>query len=130
MGEMKLTKLIFNIILICFLTLVLIGDYSTVYAGGWFEGAQDFMNSADSNITINSTELNRPSSEVYNILTSLGMIIAVVVGIDLGIKYMIAGADEKAEVKETLLPYIIGCVVTFGAFGIWRILINTFIGIS
>lgn len=88
------------------------------------------MNSADSNITINSTELNRPSSEVYNILTSLGMIIAVVVGIVLGIKYMIAGADEKAEVKETLLPYIIGCVVTFGAFGIWRILINTFIGIS
>ena len=130
MGGMKLTKLIFNIILICFLTLVLIGDYSTVYAGGWFEGAQDFMNSADSNITINSTELNRPSSEVYNILTSLGMIIAVVVGIALGIKYMIAGADEKAEVKETLLPYIIGCVVTFGAFGIWRILINTFIGIS
>ena len=126
MGGMKLTKLIFNIILICFLTLVLIGDYSTVYAGGWFEGAQDFM----SNITINSTELNRPSSEVYNILTSLGMIIAVVVGIVLGIKYMIAGADEKAEVKETLLPYIIGCVVTFGAFGIWRILINTFIGIS
>ena len=58
------------------------------------------------------------------------MIIAVVVGIVLGIKYMIAGADEKAEVKETLLPYIIGCVVTFGAFGIWRILINTFIGIS
>ena len=127
MGGMKLTKLIFNIILICFLTLVLIWDYSTVYAGGWFEGAQDFMNSADSNITINSTELNRPSSEVYNILTSLGMII---VGIVLGIKYMIAGADEKAEVKETLLPYIIGCVVTFGAFGIWRILINTFIGIS
>ena len=130
MGGIKLTKLIFNIILICFLTLVLIWDYSTVYAGGWFEGAQDFMNSADSNITINSTELNRPSSEVYNILTSLGMIIAVVVGIVLGIKYMIAGADEKAEVKETLLPYIIGCVVTFGAFGIWRILINTFIGIS
>ena len=60
MGGMKLTKLIFNIILICFLTLVLIWDYSTVYAGGWFEGAQDFMNSADSNITINSTELNRP----------------------------------------------------------------------
>lgn len=130
MGGMKLTKLIFNIILICFLTLVLIWDYSTVYAGGWFEGAQDFMNSADSNITINSTELNKPSSEVYNILTSFGMIIAVVVGIVLGIKYMIAGADEKAEVKETLLPYIIGCVVTFGAFGIWKILINTFIGIS
>ena len=130
MEKMKLTKLIFNIILICFLTLVLIGDYSTVYAGGWFEGAQDLMNSADSNITINSTELNKPSSEIYNILTSFGMIIAVVVGIVLGIKYMIAGADEKAEVKETLLPYIIGCVVTFGAFGIWRILINTFIGIS
>jgi len=130
MEKMKLTKLIFNIILICLLTLVLIGGYSTVYADGWFEGAQNFMNSADSNITINSTELNKPSSEVYNILTSFGMIIAVVVGIVLGIKYMIAGADEKAEVKETLLPYIIGCVVTFGAFGIWKILINTFIGIS
>lgn len=130
MEKMKLTKLIFNIILICFLTLVLIGDYSTVYADGWFEGAQNFMDSADNGITINSTDLNRPSSEIYNVLTSFGMIIAVVVGLVLGMKYMIAGADEKAEVKETLLPYIIGCVVTFGAFGIWKILINTFIGIS
>lgn len=130
MKKEKLAKLIFHIIVACFFTLVLIGNYNTVYAAGWFDGAQDFIDSADSNITINSEKLNDPSSEVYNMLTSFGMIVALAVGIVLGIKYMIAGADEKAEVKETLLPYIIGCVVTFGAFGIWKILINTFIGIS
>lgn len=130
MKKEKLTKLIFSIIVACFFTLVSIENYSTVYAAGWFDGAQNFISSADSNITINSEKLNEPSSEVYNILTSFGMIIAVAVGIVLGIKYMIAGVDEKAEAKETLLPYIIGCIVTFGAFGIWRILINTFIGIS
>ena len=34
----------------------------------------------------------------------------------IGIKYMTKGAGAKAEVKETLLPYLIGAVLAGGAF--------------
>ena len=33
---------------------------------------------------------------------------------------MIGSIEEKAQVKESLIPFVIGCVVVFGAFGIWK----------
>lgn len=47
-----------------------------------------------------------------------------VVGIIIGIQFMVASAEDKAKVKETLVPYIVGCIVIFGAFTIWSIAVN------
>lgn len=49
---------------------------------------------------------------------------AVIVGIIIGIKYMIGSIDEKAECKQLLLPYFVSCFVVFGAFGIWKLAVN------
>ena len=45
----------------------------------------------------------------------VGIIISVVVLIILGIKYMMGSAEEKAEYKKTLLPYVIGAGLVFAA---------------
>ena len=37
---------------------------------------------------------------------------------------MTGSVAEKAQVKETLIPYVAGCVVIFGAFGIWKLIIE------
>lgn len=37
---------------------------------------------------------------------------------------MVASAEDKAKVKEALIPYVIGCAVIFGAFTIWSIAVN------
>jgi hypothetical protein len=34
---------------------------------------------------------------------------------------MTSSVEEKAQVKEALIPYVAGCVVAFGSFGIWRL---------
>ena len=52
------------------------------------------------------------------------MIIAVIVGTILGIKFMVSSIEEKAKIKEILLVYIIGCVVLVGAFSLWKIIVN------
>ena len=49
-------------------------------------------------------------------------IAAVVCGIVLGIQFMISSAEGQAQIKEKLFPYITGCVIIFGAFGIWKII--------
>lgn len=36
---------------------------------------------------------------------------------------MMASAEDKAKVKESLLPFVVGCVVVFGSFGIWKLLV-------
>ena len=37
---------------------------------------------------------------------------------------MTAGIEQQAQIKQALIPYVVGCVVVFGAFGIWKIAIE------
>ena len=69
-------------------------------------------------------QINDASSIIYNVLFGIGMVVAVVVGSILGIQFMISTVDEKAEIKKTLIVYVVGCVILFGAFGIWKIVVN------
>ncbi len=77
-------------------------------------------------ITFNSTQMRQTINDLYNILITFGVVVSVAVGGVLGIKFMTASAEDKANIKQSLVPYIIGCVVIFGALIIWRIFINIF----
>ena len=74
-------------------------------------------------------ELSKTSSVIYNILLTVGVFTSVIIGAILGIKLMISSAEEKAEVKKMLIPYIVGCIVVFGGFGIWKLVVNILQGI-
>lgn len=73
---------------------------------------------------IKQENLQKMSNTIYNILLVLGIVIAVVVGAVLGIKFVTEGVEGKAEIQKALVPYIIGCVVVFGAFIIWKIVVD------
>lgn len=91
-------------------------------------GAENFISGANTENTISQSSLKNTIELIYNILLALGIIVAVVAGAILGVQFMVASADGKAELKERLVPYVVGCVVIFGAFGIWKIVmifINT-----
>ena len=72
---------------------------------------------------IEQSNLKALANTLYNILLVVGIIIAAVLGGVLGIKFMMGSVDEQAEVKTMLVPYIAGCVVIFGAFTIWKIVL-------
>ncbi len=65
-------------------------------------------------------------NDLYSVLFPLGVVITVIIGGVLGIKFMMASADDKAKVKESMVPYVVGCAVIYGAFGIWKIAIEIF----
>lgn len=52
---------------------------------------------------------------IIGALKAIGTIIAVAILIVLGIKYMMGSAEEKAEYKKTMIPYLIGAVLIFAA---------------
>ena len=120
------------VIFICILSLFLIIVYPTnVYAlsiDEIFSGADEFLEKgggqAGVTTTIDDEVLGDTSDFLYNVLLGIGMIIAVIVGMVLGIKYMLATSEEKAEIKQTLPAYILACVIVFGAFAIWRLVVN------
>lgn len=73
---------------------------------------------------INEIQLQDTSRFLYKILVSIGIVVVFIVGTIIGIKFMIASAEDKAKVKEALVPFIIGAAVIFGAFTIWSMVIN------
>ena len=57
-------------------------------------------------------------NQIIQILSTIGSIASVIVLIIIGIKYMMGSAEEKAEYKKTLMPYVIGAALVFAASAI------------
>ena len=111
-----------KILVIMMISLILISTVSTfVFAGTDF----DPKNTVDPGKgNTDTTALTDLGNKVANILTTAGSIISVIVLIILGIKYMMGSAEEKAEYKKTLLPYIIGAALIFSASTIASVIFN------
>lgn len=97
------------------------GDSIISGANGFIELGEDQVGDA-----LNTDKLADASNSIYNILLAIAMIIAVAVGVGLGIKFMTSSVDEQAKIKEMLVPYVAGCIVVFGAMGIWKLAVTTF----
>ena len=61
-------------------------------------------------------------NQIITILTIVGTVASVIVLIVLGLKYMMGSAEEKAEYKKTMMPYVIGAALVFAASAIAGIL--------
>ena len=42
----------------------------------------------------------------------------------IGIKYMMGSAEEKAEYKKTMIPYLVGAVILFAAVNIAGVVVS------
>lgn len=73
---------------------------------------------------VDDDKLTQNIQEIYNALLALGVVVSVIIGALLGIKFLVGSVEEQAKTKELLMPYAVGCIVVFGAFGIWKIVIN------
>lgn len=89
-----------------------------------FTGAKDFMSKGGDVTDEQENKLIVTSNLIYNILLVIGIGVAVIVSGVLGIKFMIGSVEEKAQIKDQLIPFVIGCIVVFGAFGIWKIVVG------
>ena len=69
-------------------------------------------NQITANIDSNSqTQITSVGGKIVGIIQVIGIVIAVVVIMVVGIKYMMGSVEEKAEYKKTMMPYIIGAVL-------------------
>lgn len=120
---MKNTKKI-SIILILVLTFSILLP-NCAKATDIISSSKDFLN-AGNNVedTIKINQLQETSNFIFNLLFTIGVVVMFIVGTIIGIQFMIASAEDKAKVKEALVPYFVGCIVIFGAFTIWSIIVN------
>ena len=92
-------------------------------------GGDDFINSSTDQQIFNEEAQKEGVSQLYFIALGVGIVAAIIIGIILGIEFIVSGVDGQAKIKEKFLPYVIGCVVIFGAFGIWKIAVDVVQGV-
>lgn len=78
---------------------------------------------ADADTGADTTILNIGNT-VLSIVTNVGMILAVILVAVLGVKYMMGSTEEKAEYKKSMIPYLVGAVLVFGASAIGKAVIQ------
>jgi len=126
----KLAKKIILVLIFSIISCIIFT--STVYASS----PDDLITSADEFLktgkddAISLDNLKTTSNYIYNTLLVIAVAVAVIVGAYLGIKFMLESAEDKAKIKESLIPFIVGCFVIFGAFGIWKIAVSVGTSIS
>ncbi len=69
-------------------------------------------------------------NNILGIIQIVGTIVAVGVIMVIGIKYMMGSAEEKAEYKKTLIPYLIGAVLLFAAVNIAKAVFSLSSGLT
>lgn len=99
------------------------GDIDQTDLDTIIDSADSFINSGEDN-KVSEKSLENLSNSIYSTLLIVGVIVAVIIGAILGIKFMTGSVEQQADVKKLLVPYIVGCVVVFGAFGIWKIAVT------
>ncbi len=85
---------------------------------------------------VNVTEPNSADTfwtvgnNILGIIQIVGTIVAVGVIMVIGIKYMMGSAEEKAEYKKTLIPYLIGAILLFAAVNIAKAVFSLSSGLT
>lgn len=69
------------------------------------------------------TAINKAAT-IVEVLRTVGIVVAVVGIMILGVKYMMGTVEQKAEYKKTMIPYIIGCMFIFAIGTIVSIIYN------
>lgn len=104
---MKKTLKVLSIILISISLFMAFGQPVSLAK----KNAGDVINSAASSGNEMGDELNSVTGTVINWLWGISIIIAVVVVMVIGIKFIIGSTQEKAEYKKSLIPLVVGVIL-------------------
>lgn len=65
--------------------------------------------------TVSNREAKDIGNKLITVVSTIGSIASVIALVVIGIKYMTGSVEEKAEYKNSLLPYLIGSIIVFAA---------------
>lgn len=113
----KKTMRIICAVIIALTVIVSIGNicFAEISAGS-INGKQSGMGGEN--------QIQNVGNYIATIIRNIGIVLAVILLMILGIKYMVGSAEEKADYKKTMIPYLVGVVVLFGASAIAQVVIS------
>ena len=128
---MKYTKVrkITRVLILTILILTLFATCTKVFGFSFddiYDAGKGFIEKGNENVAISTSDAINAFVPVGMTLVGIATIVLIIVGLIMGVKYMIAGANEKAQLKEKLIYFVISIVLVYGATGIFAIVIQIF----
>ena len=118
----KLLKIVTTLLMVIMVVSISIGS---------FAAADLEPGNLTGNRTVNGTsQITNVGNSIIGILQVVGIVLSVIVLIVLGIKYMMGSAEEKAEYKKTMMPYIVGAALIFAASAFAQVIYKFFTSVS
>jgi len=123
----KIKKIIITII-----SIILIFSLPTYSKAMSFDsiwgGAQDFISQGSSSEAkgVDEGELKKISDTVSGVLLTVAVAVTFISIGAMGITFAVQTVEDKAKVKEAMVPWLIGVLVSFGAYGIWKFVMTIF----
>lgn len=65
--------------------------------------------------TVTSSSITTAGQKIVGVLQVVGVVLSVIMLTVIGIKYLMGSAEEKADYKKSLMPYVIGAALVFTA---------------
>lgn len=115
---MKTKKIFFIIIMILLMFSIKLNATDSI-----IQGADDFLDAGDENI-LNKAQIKITSDTIFNMFFAIGTIIIIIIGAVLGIRFIMSSTEEKAEIKESIKPFVTGAIVIYGAVAIWMMAVQ------
>lgn len=128
-DEMNKTIKTISIILISMILVLGIPLYSKALSfDDILTAGDDFLKDGDGSLTVtpDSNDLQTISKTVSNVLLTIALGVTLISAVIMGINFTIQSVEDKAKIKESMIPWVIGIFVSFGAYAIWRITMNVF----
>ena len=125
-------KMIKKVLLILAIVILIINIPLYSKAGNPFD---DLLNAGDDFISqgqqsnavgMDATSMKPISDFISNILLVIAVGVTLITAAMMAINFTIQSIEDKAKIKESMIPWIIGIIISFGAYGIWKITMNIF----
>lgn len=92
--------------------------------------ANNFLQTGKNNQKITAQTAKDKILPIAGMLVAIATVVFLIVGGILGVQYMISGANERAQLKQKLIWFVIAVVVVYGASGIFNIAVNIMLKVT
>lgn len=71
-----------------------------------------------------STKFNQKVGVIASVVRNVGILVSVGTLMAIGIKFMLGSVEEKAQYKQTLIPWLVGAILIFAMTSLPSLLYN------
>lgn len=103
--------------------LIIIATIATMLSAVFAEGAADVLGQLKGN-TGAATAVTKTANNIIGIVQVICYAAAVIMLVLLGVKFITASPEGKAEIKKSAIIYVIGAIIVFAAGTLLSIISN------